>query len=206
MSDAIKIEKPTTERTPHWLSQEQVDTITSQAILTSMRDYIVLAVLLGAGLRREELEELTFDALSQVPYENRMVDILTIIGKGDKKRIIPISPLLASHLREWKAVTGGGRVARKMNKGGKVGKSLSAMGIFLLVRKYGLLVGIDDLDPHDCRRSYGRIMYYSNKRDIVLVKNLLGHENVRTTEKYIGLDLNLNIDVFPVGGLQVAGD
>jgi site-specific recombinase XerC len=204
VQDSIGVHQPDAERTPHWLSQEQVDLITSAALSHSQRDYIVLAVLLGAGLRREELETLTFDTLSQIPYENKMVDVLTIRGKGDKKRVVPISPLLAKHLREWQSVTGGGRIARKVSKSGKVGTSLSAYGIFGIVRKYGHIAGIENLDPHDCRRSYGRIMYYSNNRDIMLVKNLLGHENVRTTQRYIGLDLSLDVTVFPV--MQVSGD
>jgi integrase len=205
MNDSITVSQPDSERTPHWLSQEQVDTITSAALAHSMRDYIVLAILLGAGLRREELEELTFDSLSQIPHKGKMKDVLTIRGKGDKKRVIPISPLLASHLREWRTATGGGRIARKMSKGGKIGSSLSAFGIFTLVRKYGAILGIPDLDPHDCRRTYGRLMYEGTD-DIVLVQNLLGHASVKTTQKYIGYDLNLDVDVFPVGGLMVSGD
>ena len=92
-------------------------------------------------------------------------------------------------------------------KSGKIGDSLSAVGIFTVVRKYGALIGIDDLDPHDLRRSYGRIMYEATK-DIVLVKNLLGHSSVRTTQKYIGLHINLDIaeDVFPIREMKVSGD
>lgn len=206
IKETIKVKQSSTERNPHWLSQSQVDTITAAALSNSLRDYIVIGILLGAGLRREELEQLTFDALSQVPYENKMVDVLTVTGKGDKKRVIPIHPELARHIREWKAICKDGRIARRMYKGGKVGKSLTAPRIFAMVRQYGHIVGIEDLDPHDLRRSYGRIMYYENGKDILLVKSLLGHESVRTTQKYIGLDLNLQIDVFPVGGLQVAGD
>jgi site-specific recombinase XerD len=204
----LTIDKPTTRRTPHWISQQHVDTITAAALSHSLRDYTVMGILLGAGLRREELEELTFGALSQIPYHNKLVDVLTVIGKGDKKRVVPISPLLAAHIREWKSVckaTDGERIARKMNKGGKVGKSLSAFGIFTIVRKYGSLVGISDLDPHDCRRSCGRLLYFATK-DIVMVQQFLGHENVKTTQGYIGLNINLEIppEAFPVG--RVSGD
>lgn len=208
MSDAIIITTPETTRTPHWLSQEQVDQITAIALGTSMRDYIIMASLLGFGPRREELETLTFDSLSQIPAGGRMVDVVTIRGKGDKKRVIQISSLLASHLREWKQTTGGGRVARKMNKGGTLGESISAFGIFTIVRKYGALIGIPDLDPHDCRRTYGRLMYEATG-DIMLVKDLLGHTNVKTTQTYIGLGLRLDLaeDVFPVRNIvQVSGD
>ena len=138
-----------------------------------------------------------------------MVDVLVVTGKGDKRRVIQISSLLASHLREWKRVVGGGRIARKMNKGGKVGKSLSAFGIFTIVRKYGNTIGIPDLDPHDCRRSYGRLLYEATQ-DIVLVKNLLGHADTKTTLKYIGYEIALDIpeEAFPVREfvVPVAGD
>jgi site-specific recombinase XerC len=205
MNDAIQIHAPKTERTPHWLSQAQVNTITAAALSNSMRDYIILAVLLGAGLRREELETLTFDSLSQIPYKNKMKDVLSVKGKGDKKRIIPIDAGLAQRLREWKSKTKGGRIARRMLKGGKIGKSLNASRIFLLVRQYGHIVGIEDLAPHDLRRTYGRLMYEATN-DIVLVQNLLGHSDTKTTLRYIGYDLNLDIDFSPVAGVQVSGD
>jgi integrase/recombinase XerD len=173
---------------------------------TSLRDYIVMSILLGAGLRREELETLTFDALSQISGEHGMVDILTVIGKGDKKRVIPIASALAARIREWQAVVGGGRIARRMYKGGKIGASLTAPRIFAMVRKYGLYVGIKDLDPHDCRRSYGRLMYFSNKKDIMKVMVLLGHKSVETTQIYIGVKISIDLDSTPLGALQVAGD
>jgi site-specific recombinase XerC len=206
MNEAIQVSRPTTERTPHWLSQDQVDTITEAALNTSLRDYIVMSILLGAGLRREELETLTFDALSQISGEHGMVDILTVIGKGDKKRVIPIASALAARIREWQAVVGGGRIARRMYKGGKIGASLTAPRIFAMVRKYGLYVGIKDLDPHDCRRSYGRLMYFSNKKDIMKVMVLLGHKSVETTQIYIGVKISIDLDSTPLGALQVAGD
>ena len=205
MLDTIQVHQADRNRTPHWLSQQQVDQLTAAA-LPNKRDYIVLAVLLGAGLRREELENLTFDSLSQISNK----DVLSIRGKGDKVRTIQISSLLANHLREWKSTIGGGRVARSINKASTLGESLSAVGIFGIVRKYGTLIGIDDLDPHDCRRSYGRLIYEAT-HDIVRVMTLLGHSDVKVTQRYIGLDIKLDLEenVFPVSGeyiMSVSGD
>lgn len=92
-----------------------------------------------------------------------------------------------------------------MIKGGKVGETLGTTAIFQMVRRYGKLVGIEDLDPHDCRRSYGRLLYEATN-NIVLVQQVLGHANVKTTQTYIGLNINLDIadSAFPVG--KVAGD
>ncbi len=181
-------------KTAHiWLTQDQVDQLTAIALSRSMRDYIVLATLLGAGLRRQEMSSLTFEALMSIPVGKVNKDVLQVKGKGDKPRVILISPLLASRLKEWKQTIGDGQVARSINKAGKIGESMSEDGIFDIVRKYGALIGLTSLDPHDCRRSYGRLVY-EETHDIMLVRDLLGHKDVRTTMRYIGLDLNLNVD------------
>jgi integrase len=206
LNKALTVTQPATKRTPHWLSQDQVNQITAAALQTSMRDYIVLAVLLGAGLRREELASLTFDDLAQIPTPTGMQDVITVIGKGDKRRTIPINPLLAGNLREWQQITGGGRVARRIRKNGKMEESLSTDAIEDIVRKYGNVIGISDLEPHDCRRSYGRLMYYANDRDIMQVMRLLGHARVATTQRYIGVDIDLDVNTLPTHGLSVAGD
>jgi integrase len=210
MNEAIPVHQPKGKKMHTWLSQEQVDEITSIALSESFRDYIILACLLGAGLRREEMSELTFDALRRVPVNGTIKDVLEVTGKGDTNRVILISPLLAQRLREWQAIVGPGRVARSINKSGVMGDSLSDIGIFRIVRKYGDLIGLPALDPHDCRRSYGRIVY-EQTHDIKLVRDLLGHASPETTMRYIGLDLNLDVDatnfvIRPFEGLQVSGD
>ena len=187
MEKAIVTHQPDAQRLPHWLTQAQVDTVLTLAFRQSFRDYIVLALLFGAGLRREELAELTFDALSRVED----VDMLTLRGKGDKRRSVPIPANLAQHLHNWQAQVGNGYIARSVHKTGKVGASLSPMGIFAIVRKYGAMIGIADLDPHDCRRSAGRLMYQATK-DVVKVQLILGHADTKTSLRYIGAQLDLS--------------
>jgi site-specific recombinase XerC len=198
MQKSIHIEKSEGEKVHIWLSQSQVDQLTALPFhkhtdaIRAMRDYIVLALLLGAGLRREELSELTSDALKRLPNGTGYRDVLEIHGKGAKDRVVPISPLLSERLREWQHMTGSGRIVRSINKAGKLGKSLSVIGIFNLVREYGALIGIPNLDPHDCRRSFGRLGYEAT-HDIVLIQQLLGHADVKTTQIYIGLNIKLDI-------------
>jgi integrase/recombinase XerC len=199
MQESIQVEKTEGEKVHIWLSQSQVDQLTALPFqvhkdnpLRAMRDYIVLALLLGAGLRREEESLTTFDALKRLPNGTGYRDVLQIHGKGAKDRVVPISPLLSERLRQWQHITGSGRIARSINKAGKLGKSLSAIGIFNLVREYGALIGIPNLDPHDCRRSFGRLGYEAT-HDIVLIQQLLGHADVKTTQVYIGLNIKLDI-------------
>lgn len=185
MSQAIATNQPEPERTPHWLTQAQVDQLIESA--ASERDRIVLSMLAGTGLRREELSELTFESLSLLDG----VDILTVRGKGDHVRHIPITATLAGMIRAWGVTIGGGRIARSVDRHGNLGESLSPSGIYDLVGQYGALIGIQDLQPHDIRRTFGRLEY-QKCLDIVRVQNLLGHANSKTTQRYIGLYISLS--------------
>ena len=198
MSETIKVERHEGTKVHVWLSQSQVDKLTSLPFtcqennLRAWRDYIVLALLLGAGLRREELSTITFDALKTLPNGNGFRDVLEIHGKGAKDRVVPISPLLSERLRTWKSLCGGGNIVRSINKAGKLGRSLSVIGIFSIVREYGNLIDVPNLDPHDCRRSFGRLGWEAT-HDLILIRDLLGHSDAKTTQKYIGLDLKLDV-------------
>jgi integrase len=202
MDNVLTTHQPDRERLPHWLTQAQVDNITSLAYRSGLRDYIVLAILLGAGLRREELTRLTFDSLSTVDGK----PVITLRGKGSKVRTVPITPVLYRHLMEWRAQVGSCRIARSIHKTGKIGSSLSPTAIFDIVRRYGSLIGIADLDPHDLRRTFGRLVYQSTG-DILRVMHLLGHSKVETTQRYIGLEIDLEpVNIIRNDFVSVFGD
>ncbi len=193
MRDAVKVQTHKGTKAHTWLSPKQVAEITALCSdgLEGRRDWIVLALLLGAGLRREELATLTFAALKQQPTKRgRMRDVLQVKGKGAKDRVIPISDKLGKQLREWRDMAGGGHVARSLGMGKKLGKSISAVAVFHLVNKYGAQIGIPELAPHDLRRTYAQLGYESGV-PITQVSVLLGHSNVATTQKYLDLSLDL---------------
>jgi integrase len=216
--DALRKSTPTRQdkgiKAHIWLSKQKVDQLTAlpdKSTLRGMRDYIVLACLLGIGLRREEMSELTFDALKRLPYKGEYTDVIEVTGKGEVSRVVPISPLLAGHLREWQTMTGGGRVARSINKAGKLGEDLSPVGIFMeIVRPHGARIGLPLLDPHDCRRSFGRLIY-DLTHDLILVRDLLGHKDAKTTQRYIGIMIRLDPSasdyiIRPFKFMEVSGD
>ena len=180
-----------------WLSPTEVQQITSlcQNDMTGKRDWIILGLLLGAGLRRDELATLTFDMIKQQPMKDGKIrNVLQVKGKGAKDRVIPIKPILAERLQEWKQVTGGGMIARSMTRKSKTqfDKSMSAVAIFQLVSKYGAKIGKPGLAPHDLRRTYAQLGYNAGV-PITQISVLLGHSSVATTQRYLNLNLDLEI-------------
>jgi site-specific recombinase XerD len=205
MDETIKTHTPKGTKTHTWLSAEQVEEITSlpdRSTPRGMRDYIVLAILLGAGLRREELENLTFTSLLQQPARSGLRDVLSVTGKGNKRRTIPISAVLARHIREWHKLAGDGYIARAINKAGTINGSLSSIGIHNIVRSYGAQIGIAELDSHDLRRTYARLGYNAGV-PVEQISLLLGHAGVKTTMLYLGIDIDIEktvSDFIPLSG------
>jgi len=193
MRDAVQVPQHKGTKAHTWLSQKQVAEITALCsdTLEGKRDWIVLGLLLGAGLRREELATLTFDALKQQPTKTgKPRDVLQVTGKGAKDRVIPISEKLGNRLREWKEIAGGGYIARSLGMKCELGESMSAVAIFQIVRKYGAKIWIPELAPHDLRRTYAQLGYEAGI-SITQISTLLGHSSVTTTQKYLNLALDL---------------
>ena len=76
-------------RAGNWLTRDQAETLLSAppSTLMGLRDRAVLGLLIGCGLRRDELANLTFAHLQQ--REGRWV-IVDIIGKGRRVRTVPV--------------------------------------------------------------------------------------------------------------------
>ena len=212
MRDAIKVKKHKGTKAHIWLSQKQVTAITAACRddLTGRRDWIALGLLLGAGLRRDELSNLTFEAIKQQPTKGGKVrNVIEATGKGDKTRVIPISALLAQRLAAWKFEIGGGKILRSITRGNKkenksavIGESLSAIGIYKITSFYGAKIGKPELAPHDLRRTYAQLGYEAGI-PITQIQVLLGHESVNTTQKYLNLALDLETtvsDFIPLSG------
>lgn len=193
LNDTIKVSSSKGEKAHTWLSQSQVKAIMNSCddSLTGKRDWVVLALLVGAGLRREELINVTCDDLLEVPVRNNKTRwILQVNGKGDKNRIIPISAILSRRIKEWCSLIKQGALARSLGRKCELGKNLSAIGVFQIVRKHGLMIGINELDPHDLRRTYAQLGFEAGI-PLTQLSKLLGHSDISTTQRYLNLDLNL---------------
>ena len=61
------------------------------------------------------------------------------------------------------------------------------MGVFRIVRKHGAVIGLPELAAHDLRRTSAQRVW-EIAHDLLLVRNLLGHASIATTQRYLELD------------------
>lgn len=195
---AVQVKASKGEKAHIWLSQAQVKKMMSTCDdgLVGLRDWVVLGLMVAAGLRREELVSLSFDDLKEQPTKkNGMRAVLQVKGKGARDRVIPINAALARKIREWQAVVSDdGLIARSLGRKIEIGKSLSAIGLFGIVRKHGAMIGVENLDPHDLRRTYAQLGFEAGV-PITQISKLLGHSDIATTQRYLNLDLDLETTV-----------
>ena len=145
------------------------------------RDAAVLALLYGAGLRRQEVVQLDID---DVDIESGAVTIR--VGKGKKDRIAYGSDGSLAALRAWIALRGPGSGALfipALTSGRTIMRRMVAHAVYKLVQKRARQAGVKAFSPHDLRRSFVSDLLDAGA-DIATVQRLAGHANVQTTVRY----------------------
>lgn len=180
-------------RAGNWLSADESSTVLKRAYGSSLRakrDYAMLAILFGCGLRRSELVGLKFD---DVQVRQGHWAIVDLVGKGGHIRTVPIPDWAKSALDLWVAAAGvaGGRIFRAVARTGKVwGKGISQNVVWYVVKSCCEKAGLLHIAPHDLRRTCAKLCH-SNGGEIEQIQFLLGHASIQTTERYLGCKQNL---------------
>jgi integrase/recombinase XerD len=189
---AVKGAKRLGVRAGNWLAREQAEqllTLPDRSTLAGKRDRVVLALLLGAGLRREELASLTIAHVQQ--RDNRWC-IVDLEGKGKRIRTVPIPHWSKDAIDEWLQVFpySEGLLLGQVNKGGRfVGQGMTAPAIYGIVLRYEKLLKVS-VKPHDLRRTFGKLAHKGGAR-IEQIQRSYGHASIQTTERYLGIDQDL---------------
>ena len=153
--------------------------------LKGKRDQAILATLLGCGLRRRELAELTLDFIQRREDHWAIVDL---IGKGGHIRTVPVPDWVKQTLDEWLLAAGivTGRVFRCVCRAGKTwGEGMTERVVWHDVKQYAAKLNLARLAPHDLRRSCARLCHAAGG-EMEQIQFLLGHVSVQTTETYLG--------------------
>lgn len=144
------------------------------------RDFVIVSLLYMTGMRREEIAKLK---VSDLDLPRRLV---TVIGKGNKQRVVPFGDSMLADLQEYlsqreRLLVGRVDAVNSLflnRKGGPV----SVRAIDQLVKNYGKALGVG-LTPHMLRHSFATHLL-ENGSDIMVIKELLGHASLSTTQKY----------------------
>lgn len=181
-------------RTGNWLTLDQARALLNAPDTTThkgRRDKAILAVLILAGLRREEAARLTVEHIQQ--RDGRWV-IVDLIGKRGKVRSVPIQDLVKELIDQW---TAGGRIVtgplwrgfRKNDRIDRASSGLSSQGIWRVVETYAGELGLS-VAPHDLRRTYAKLAHQGGA-PIEQISLNLGHSSIEVTERYLGVQLDL---------------
>lgn len=166
--------------------------------LIRLRDQAILHTLFSSGVRISELVQLTERAVNLERAE------FTVRGKGDKLRLVFLSPDAVAAIKKYLAkrtdnhpalfiahTSIGQSVTAQMDAQGKIknvsqheAAGLSARSVQRMIHKYAMLAGITKkVTPHVFRHSFATDLL-RNGADIRSVQTMLGHASITTTQIY----------------------
>jgi integrase/recombinase XerD len=157
-----------------------------------LRDRALLEVLYGTGARVSEVVGLNMGDVAGA-MESPDLALIRVLGKGDKERVVPLGRLAKEALAQW--LSGEGRPLleparwKRRSDADAVflnvrGGRISRVGVFGVVKKYAVRVGLGDrVSPHVLRHSCATHML-ARGADIRVVQELLGHASIATTQRY----------------------
>jgi integrase len=184
-------------RLGNWLTKEQAKqllAVPDRSTLKGRRDYVILALLTGCALRRNELAEL--DVATIQLQEGRWV-LADLEGKGRRIRTVAVPIWVKQAINAWMtaAAIEDGRLLRSIRKGGKkIGNGLSDWAVWSVVEQAAKQIGIEQFGAHDLRRTCAKLCRKAGG-DLEQIKFLLGHSSIQTTERYLGSEQEIEIAV-----------
>ena len=170
------------------LTEDELQRMLNAARADNYRDYVMLAVMAGCGLREAEVVGLKLSDFKDAGNDTVM---LRVLGKGDKIRNVPISPDLWRLVQRFVLLTGRSlnshADARKPLLTSRVGKDkpLTTRSVQNIVKKYVRAAGITKpISPHSIRHTVGTNMAV-NEAPLLVIQQFLGHSDPKTTMRYI---------------------
>ncbi|QEO09906.1 site-specific tyrosine recombinase XerD [Protaetiibacter larvae] len=188
------------QRLPKALSHAQVEALlaaTDGDDPVRMRDKALLELLYATGARVSEAVSLAVDDVIGV---DGTPELIRVIGKGDKQRIVPVgsyarAALEAYLVRARPLLATGGRATGALFLGAR-GAPLSRQNAWLIIRAAAERAGIGvEVSPHSLRHSFATHLL-AGGADVRVVQELLGHASVATTQLYTHVTIEGLRDVY----------
>ncbi|MCZ4372746.1 tyrosine recombinase XerC [Vibrio diazotrophicus] len=149
----------------------------------SIRDRAIMELMYGAGLRLAELVSIN------VKDVNFSAGEIRVVGKGNKERVAPFSGMAKEWLNNWLKIRG--QLANADEDGlfvSKLGNRISHRSVQKRMAEWGQKQAVPShISPHKLRHSFATHVLESSN-NLRAVQELLGHENISTTQIYTHLD------------------
>ena len=166
---------------PKYLSlEESIQLLDSIDGRDKERDYAIITLFLNCGLRLSELCSLNY---SDIKTDGTM----TVTGKGNKERTIYLNEMCVNAVKEYMKVRPVDGVKDKhalflSNRKSRISPKTVQHIVEKFIEKSGL--GDRGYSTHKLRHTAATLMYQKGGVDVLLIKDILGHENLATTEIY----------------------
>ena len=189
VNPAIDIEAPKPKKTlPKVLSMEEAKMLldavkNDKESKSNVRDYAIITLFLNCGMRVSELVGID---LSDIDHELRS---LRVVGKGNKERIVYLNDACRFAIGDYiseRLQTDQSKITTKALFLSSRDQRISVKTVQWLVYKYLDLAGLGakHYSVHKLRHTAATLMYQSGNVDVRVLKDILGHEQLNTTQIY----------------------
>jgi integrase/recombinase XerD len=152
----------------------------------SHRNRAIIEILYGSGLRVSELVNLRLSDIY------RQEGFMRITGKGSKQRLVPISPVADKWLSYWLEDRSKLDIKPEFSDIvflNRYGRQLTRAMIFTIIKMLAKQADIHKtISPHTLRHSFATHLL-QNGADLRIIQDLLGHEDITTTEIYTHIEI-----------------
>ena len=157
------------------------------------RDYLIFLIGVTTGYRAGDLVKLKIRDIKEAIerkeftiFEGKKLNSKNIREKNRKARTVEMMPGVEKILKEYIKGKSEFEYAFKSRKG--LNKPIGVQAISNTLKEAGNYFGLQDISAHSMRKTYAYKLYIDNGKEILPIKELLGHSSIEETKLYLGLD------------------
>lgn len=181
---AQMLESPKVKRAlpKHLTLEDSFELLNSIDGPNKQRDYCILVLFLNCGLRLAEMCSLNLGSISSD-------NTITVTGKGNKERVVYLNNACVSAIKEYLRVRPNDGIPATEKNALFISRNhrrISPKTVQHIVKSYLEKSGLGDMgySTHKLRHTAATLMYQHGNVDIRVLKDILGHENLGTTQIY----------------------
>lgn len=172
---------------PVFLNDDEIKNLLNINLNTpyDYRNKAMLELLFSTGIRISELINLKIQDVDLIN------NVIKVLGKGSKERIIPIDDIAKNHLINYLNNYRFELLKKNTNIDylfiNNLGNKISRVGFFKIIKKEAIRANIKkEISPHTIRHTFATILL-KNGADLRVIQELLGHSDIKTTQIYTHL-------------------